>query len=176
MLQETLFNIPYYTIPTLNFKEKKKKLTNLLNSYPEEKHGIQTFHTNRQSDRSGLSNGFAQIMGEELGLLTERLKHGLNIEDIWSVSYGKNDYHSPHNHGSLGYSGILYLNLPKDSPGTSYIQPWNHIIDDMSIYYPIPVNEGTIVVVPQFIMHFSPPNKSTKRKRIISWDMTAYKK
>ena len=35
MLQETLFNIPYYTLPTLNFV-KKKQLTNLL-SYPEKK-------------------------------------------------------------------------------------------------------------------------------------------
>ena len=38
---------------------------------------------------------------------------------------------------------------------------------------PIGVNvvEGKIVVVPQFVLHFSPPNKSTKKKRIISWDM-----
>ena len=171
MLQETLFNIPYFTIPTLNFKKKKKQLTNLLNSYPEEKHGIQTFSTNRQNDRSGLVEGFNQIVGEELNLLTQRLKMGIQINDIWSVSYGKGDYHSPHNHGSTGYSGILYLNQPKDSPVTSYIQPWNDIVSDMTIYLPIPVVEGAIVVVPQFINHFSPPNKSNKRKRIISWDM-----
>ena len=54
MLEESLFNIPYYTLPTLNFKVKKKQLTNLLKSYPEKKQGIQPFSTNRQSNRDGL--------------------------------------------------------------------------------------------------------------------------
>ena len=96
---------------------------------------------------------------------------GVAIQDIWSVSYSKGEYHSPHNHGSLGWAGILYLDLPKDSPGTSYLQPWNDIQNDTSIYHPVKVVEGQIVVVPQFVTHFSPPNKSTKKKRIISWDM-----
>jgi len=171
MLQETLFNIPYYTIPTLNFKTKKKQLTNLLKSYPEKKHGIQTFSTNRQVDRSGLAQGFTQIIGEELELLSKKLERDLAISDIWSVSYNKGDYHSPHNHGSLGFSGILYLDLPKGAPVTSYVQPWQDITNDRTIYYPLPVQEGSIVVVPQFILHFSPPNMAKGKKRIISWDM-----
>ena len=61
MIQETLFNIPYYTLPTLNFKVKKKQLTNLLKSYPEKKQGIQPFSTNRQSNRDGLAQGFSKI-------------------------------------------------------------------------------------------------------------------
>ena len=93
------------------------------------------------------------------------------IKDIWSVSYTKGEYHSPHNHGSIGWAGILYLDLPKDSPVTSYLQPWNDIQNDTSIYHPVKVVEGQIVIVPQFVTHFSPPNKSTKKKRIISWDM-----
>ena len=169
MLQETLFNIPYYTIPTLNFSTKKKMLINLLKSYPEKKHGIQTFATNRQTDRSGLAEAFTQIVGEELELLSSKIKKHLHLKDIWSVSYSKGDYHSPHNHGSTGLSGILYLDLPKDAPVTSYIQPWNNIETDTTIYYPLPVQEGTIVIVPQFIQHFSPPSKT--KKRIISWDM-----
>ena len=76
MLQETLFNIPYYTLPTLNFKVKKKQLTNLLKAYPEKKTGIQPFSTNRQSVRNGLADGFSKILEEELGLLTNKLKAG----------------------------------------------------------------------------------------------------
>ena len=171
MIQETLFNIPYYTLPTLNFKVKKKKLINLLKSYPEKKTGIQPFSTNRQSNRNGLAQGFSKILEEELNLLTNKVKAGVKIKDIWSVSYTKGEYHSPHNHGSIGWAGILYLDLPKDSPVTSYLQPWNDIQNDTSIYHPVKVVEGQIVIVPQFVTHFSPPNKSTKKKRIISWDM-----
>ena len=87
-------------------------------------------------------------MNEELNLLAQRVKSNVKITDIWSVSYTKGEYHSPHNHGSLGWAGILYLDLPKDSPVTSYLQPWNDIQNDTSIYHPVKVVEGQIVIVP----------------------------
>ena len=83
----------------------------------------------------------------------------------------KLEYHSPHNHGSTGLAGILYLDLPKDSPVTSYIQPWQDYVNDTTIFNPLLVTEGEIVIVPQSVLHFSSPNKSTNKKRIISWDM-----
>ena len=82
MLQETLFNIPYYTIPTLNYKKKKKQLTNLLKSYPEKKQGIQPFSTNRQSNRDGLAQGFSKILNEELDLLAQKVKANIQIKKI----------------------------------------------------------------------------------------------
>ena len=171
MIQETLFNIPYYTIPTLNWSEKKKSLTKLFKSYPDKKHGIQTFHTNRQSDRTGLLEAFTNFLGEELNMLSQKIKKDLAVTDIWSVTYKQGEYHSPHNHGSTGLTGILYLQLPKGSPVTNYIQPWNDYTTDRTIYYPLPVQEGQIVVVPRFINHFSPPLETKKVKQIISWDM-----
>ena len=171
MIEKTLFNIPVWSVPTLNFKKKKPQLEKLCKAFPERKHGMQTFSTNRQKDRTGFADAFNNIVGEELGMLSQKLKKDIQIQDIWSVSYTKGEYHSPHNHGSLGWAGILYLDLPKDSPGTSYIQPWNDLQNDTSIYHPVNVVEGQIVIVPQFVTHFSPPNKSTKKKRIISWDM-----
>lgn len=171
MIEETLFRIPYWTIPTLSFTEKKKQLTNLFKAHPDRKHGIQTFSTNRQSQRQGLKDAFVNIIGEELEMLSKKLAKDIEITDVWSVSYKKGEYHSPHNHGSTGLSGILYLDLDEKSPSTTYIQPWNDFYTDNTIYYPLPVREGTIVVIPQFITHFSSPNKSTKIKKIISWDM-----
>ena len=43
MMEETLFRVPYWTIPTLNFSKKKQQLLTLLKAYPEKKHGMQTF-------------------------------------------------------------------------------------------------------------------------------------
>lgn len=171
MIQETLFNIPFYTIPTLNWSEKKKTLIKLLKAYPDKKHGIQSFHTNRQSDRTGLKEAFSNIINEELSMLSQRIKKDIQIIDLWSVTYKQGEYHTPHNHGSTGLTGILYLQFPKDSPPTNYIQPWNDYITDRTIYYPLPVQEGQIVVVPRFISHFSPPTDTKKIKQIISWDM-----
>ena len=171
MTPKNLFNIPMWSIPTLNFSKKKKQLEQLVKGFPEKKHGLQTFSTNRQNDRTGFVEAFSNICGEELNMLSKKLQKDIQIEDIWSVSYKKGDYHTPHDHGSTGLAGILYLNMPKKAPVTQYIQPWNDWYSDRTIYYPLPVNEGTIVVTPKFVRHFTEPNKDTKIKRVISWDM-----
>ena len=43
MIENTLFNIPVWSLPTLNFKKKKPQLEKLCKAFPERKHGIQTF-------------------------------------------------------------------------------------------------------------------------------------
>jgi len=42
MIQKrSLFNIPFWQIKIINFEEKKNELTKLLESYPEERKGLQ---------------------------------------------------------------------------------------------------------------------------------------
>ena len=172
MEQKTLFNIPFWEMKTINFKKKKKDIVKLLKNYPEEKKELQDFYTNRQTDRKGLVKGFADIIKEELTILSEQVfKRNIGITDCWSISYDENDFHSTHNHCSTGISGILYLDLPKESPVTTYIQPWNDFISDTTLYSNVPVSEGTIVISPSFVMHFSSPNKTKDKKRVLSWDM-----
>ena len=173
--QESLFNIPFWGIQIINFEEKKKELVKLLESYPEgyEKYGeIEgEFATNRSTDRSGLREGFFSIMKQELEGFSKEIKKDLAITEIWSVSYDTGDSQSAHNHSSMGLSGILYLDLPKDSPKTTYIQPWHDYEIDSVPFSDLPIVEGDIVIVPSFLLHYSNPNKSKNKKRIISWDM-----
>ena len=186
--QESLFNIPFWGMRIINFEEKKKKLVKLLESYPEKKEKYEEkvednfgnivtlchkgeFATNRQIDRSGLVERFFSIMKKELEDFSREIEKEFAIIDIWSVSYDKGDYQSAHNHSSVGLSGLLYLELPKDSPETTYIQPWTDHETDTVRYVEIPIIEGDIVIVPSFVLHFSSPNKSKNKKRIISWDM-----
>jgi len=171
MIGTNLFTIPMWSIPCLNFSKKKKQLEQLVKGFPEKKHGIQTFATNRQRPRVGFAEAFMKICGEELSMLSKKIQKDIEIEDIWSVSYKKGDYHTPHDHGSTGLAGILYLNMPKKAPVTQYIQPWNDWYSDRTIYMPLPVAEGSIVVTPKFVRHFTEPNKESKIKRVISWDM-----
>jgi len=181
MIQESLFNIPCWKIQVINFEEKKKKLTKLLESYPEEQldtenwanisSHVQEFTTNRQTDRSGLAEQFSSIMSEEMEDISKSIQKSFAIPEIWSVSYGKGDYHSPHNHGTTGLTGILYLDLPEDSPETTYIQPWNDLEQDTCTLTVLPMSEGDIAIVPSFVLHFTKPNESDSKKRIISWDM-----
>lgn len=171
MIRGNLFEVPMWSLPSINFKKKKEQLVKLLKNYPEKRTGIQNFTTNRQSPRPNLKEAFTNIYEEELGMLVESVKADVAIEDIWSVSYKKGDYHSPHNHGTIGFAGIMYLEFPEGSQPTNYIQPWQSISNDTTIFNTLPVKEGDIVIVPKFINHFSPPHKGKKQKRIISWDM-----
>jgi len=171
MIENSLFTINYWSTPVINFKNKKHQLQKLIKSFPEKRHGLQTFATNRQSDRSGFAESFNNICGEELSMLSQKLKKDIQIEDIWSVSYKSGEYHTPHNHGTTGLTGILYLEMDKNSPTTTYIQPWNNQYNDTTLYYNMPAHEGLITVVPKFVNHFTQPNKSKKIKRIISFDM-----
>ena len=171
MIRDNLFEIPMWSLPCLNFKKKKEQLVKLLKLYPEKRIGIQNFATNRQTERPNLKEAFSNIIEEELTMLVNTLKTDVVIEDIWSVSYKKGDYHSPHNHGTIGYAGILYLEFPEGSQPTSYIQPWQNINNDTTMFNSLPVKEGDIVIVPKFVNHFSAPHKGKKQNRIISWDM-----
>ena len=169
--QESLFNIPFWGIRIVDFQAKKKELVKLLESYPEtEREGVQEFASN-QGSATGLVKQFGSIMKQELEDFSREIKKDFAIHEIWSISYDKGDNQSPHNHSSMGLSGILYLDLPKDSPVTIYIQPWNNFEDDVVQYYSVPIVEGDIIIVPSFILHFSKPNKSDSKKRIIAWDM-----
>ena len=164
-----LFHVPCWKIQVNNFKEKKKKLIKILESFPEKE--IQDFDTNRQTNRFGLVEKFHSIMGEEMEEFSRDIKKDFAIHEMWSITYDKGDHHASHNHGSIGLTGILYLDLPKDSPKTDYIQPWNDYEDDTISHKRIPIVEGDIVIVPSFVLHFSRPNKSNSKKRIVSWDM-----
>ena len=63
------------------------------------------------------------------------------------------------------------LEFDKNNPTTTYIQPWNNIENDTTLYYNMPAQEGLITVIPKIVSHFTHPNKSKKIKRIISFDM-----
>ena len=171
MIRDNLFEIPMWSLPCLNFKKKKEQLVKLLKLYPEKRIGKQNFATNRQTERPNLKEAFSNIIEEELTMLVNTLKTDVVIEDIWSVSYKKGDYHNPHNHGTIGFAGIMYLEFPEGSQPTSYIQPWQNINNDTTMFNSLPVKEGDIVIVPKFVNHFSAPHKGKKQKRIISWDM-----
>jgi len=177
--KQTLFQIPFWHMKVSGFDKKKKELTEMLELYPEEKLD-QEFSTNRQrfdntslisTDRGYLAENFASILKYEMNNISNELKKDIVVTDVWSVSYAKNEFHPPHNHGTTGLTGILYLDLPKGAPGTQFIQPWNNYETDRSEQGQIFVKEGDIIIVPKFLLHYTKPNKTNELKRIISWDM-----
>lgn len=172
MIMRPFFQIPYWNTKLLNFSSTKKILKNLISEFPEQRNPYDNFSSNVKIDRKEFIKKFEKIIDKELNQLSISISKKLKITDAWSVTYKKGDFHPPHNHGYKKLSGILYLDFPKGSADTEYVQPFPDLFSDLSIYSTLPnIEEGTINIVPSFLSHFTYPQKVSKAKQIIAWDM-----
>ena len=162
---EPIFKIEFFKNKCIDINNKKKKLEKVLERYPEMP--FDNFYSNR--NKANITTELKEIFKDEFSLIRAKFNSKILLQRVWSVSYGKGHYHVPHNHSSIGYSGILYLDMKPDSPKTTYIQPWNNQ-EDRSVLYTPQVKPGDIVIVPQFLMHYTEPNKINFKKRILSFD------
>tara|TARA_R100000388_G_C7160916_1_gene119166 strand:- start:79 stop:597 length:519 start_codon:yes stop_codon:yes gene_type:complete len=166
---DVLFKIPILNFFIKDFKLKQKQIEKVLKKYPE--HRLNgPFFTNRGETDISFMHTFNEIFKKEFEYMCQSLESNLVLTDVWSVSYKKGDYHVPHNHGSKGYSAILYLRYDNNHPSTVYFQPWNDV-NDVGKFETPEVKEGSIVVFPSFVEHMSRPNPISKHKRIISFDL-----
>ena len=163
----SLFTVPLLRLTCSDFKNKRKKIKRVLEAYPERRNS--NFYSNRGLTHKNLIEEFTEIFKNEFSFITKAFNKSIKVNDVWSVTYGKGDYHVPHNHGSTGYAGIVYLELPNSAPKTIYIQPWNDSKDN-TVLEEIDVSQGNIVIVPKFVMHFTRPSPSKLLKRIVSFD------
>ncbi len=162
---EPMFKIESFKIKSVNFKNKRDHIEKILNQYPEMPYD--NFYSNR--NKANFIWELQEIFKDEFKLINTKYNTKINVERAWSVTYDKGHYHVPHNHSSQGYAGIIYLRMGKNSPHTTYIQPWNNEKDQSVLYSP-PVEVGDIMIVPQFLMHYTTPNTTYIKKRIISFD------
>ena len=172
MKTEPLFAMPFWQVSCKRWKQRKKKLIEMLDPYLERKVTPANFHSNRYvKDKSELISGFYDLFKTELSSFSKLIKSNYQISDLWSSSYDKGDYQNPHTHGATGYSAVLYVDLPSLSSPTRFVQPWNDPVIDQTLLRNVYVKEGDIIIFPKIVLHFSPPNQDKKRKRIVSWDM-----
>tara|TARA_Y100000590_G_C15321922_1_gene864311 strand:+ start:63 stop:617 length:555 start_codon:yes stop_codon:yes gene_type:complete len=178
-MKNTLFEIPFYSISISDWKKKKSQLKEVLKNFPVSKFPDQDFLTNRKPSPSSLIHRHSALIPQFLDIFKDSFEEflkevqgSMKIKDMWSVIYNKNDNQIVHNHGSTGYSGLLYIefNSKFHSP-TTYVQPWNHIDLDVSVFNRVQVKEGTMIIVPSFINHFVPANTSNTPREIIAFDM-----
>ena len=177
MLQKTLFDVPIWIKEVDNFDSKKRELEMEFSKFAEVRNVTNTFSSNRDTSRDGLSKSFGNIMSKELHELQVELKKyrpeisEVWVTDVWSVTYEQGDYQPTHNHRSTGLSGILHLENPPDGPNLNIVMPWNDWIHDTTKYYSVKYKVGTMMVMPSFLLHSSEVNLSNECKRVISWDM-----
>ena len=155
------FKLKFIYLETDNFRSKKKKIIKELDKYPETDRG--NFFSNKDSCK--ITEKLIDVFDDEFAKLDDYFDKDIYLETAWSVTYKKGNFHVPHNHGSTGYAGIIYLDLDVEHPKTTISAELRPEL----CRYP-PVIEGDIMVIPKFLLHYSESNPIDLKKRIISFD------
>jgi quercetin dioxygenase-like cupin family protein len=170
-MKNILFQIPVYQYSVLAWAEKKKRLVSLLNDEKFKYHD--TFLSDRSQNSNEYLKDFVDIIQSELENF--RLDLGLDtifVTDVWTVKYKTGDFHAPHTHSSSGYSGVLYLDYDQEEhSGTCFVNSITNPITDLTDGARPQVREGDILLTPSNVLHFTYPNKSTKDRTIMGFDI-----
>jgi len=177
-MRSVLFDIPVFSYTVQNWKSKKTQITEWLDkttlSRPQRGH----FYSDREFSRYNkfYAKGFADLLHFELKSFKDEVElPSLSMVDVWFVEYEKGDFHVPHTHRSVGFSGILYVNFNKEEhPSTTFIQPWPGIFEDETIMKNVEAQEGTVLIVPSNLLHFTEPSKSDQKRTIMGFDLLPY--
>jgi len=171
-----IFSIINFPVKVQKFKEHnvlKETLLTAINEQKEVEHLIgpnnditrcdwqpARFNTNRRwvkDIRDPLSQHIAK-WAESFGYAN------FKVLEIWFQQYAQNSKHSWHTHGG-NFTCVYYLDLPKDTPRTQWINPTNLSEETFD------VAEGDIIIFPSWLIHRAPQNKSKEMKTIISWNI-----
>ena len=172
-MEKVLFSLPLYIYEVDDWENKKKEIVGWLKKTKFSRNQLDNhFNTDRLhlQQNKFYSEDFVKLVDNELQLFRQEADlETIFISDIWFVEYENGDYHSPHTHESARFSGILYVNLDDENPMTTFVQPWYSYWGTKQMT--VEVKEGTMLIVPSHVMHFSRPNASVNTKTVLSFDM-----
>ena len=178
-MRKSLFGtcpIPLFSYEVEDWVNKKSEIISWLDKTTFSRQEGANFYSDRPFTKykKFYARDFVNLLNFELKEFVDDI--GLpfvSMIDIWTVEYGKGDFHLPHTHRASGFSGILYVNFNKEEhPLTIVIQPWNGILDEKTKLVPIDAEEGTLTIMPSNLLHFTVPNESDYKKTIISFDIS----
>ena len=174
-MMNLLFYAPLYTYEVKEWDRKKKALLARIKNNTFDYHGIADFKSDRQSKKNSYALDFEGIFQEELDEFKKEAQlQYLKVLDIWTLKYTqKNESHCPHNHRSIGYTGLLYLEYdPKVHEPTKFIGPWNDPVSDTTQLAMLPdPKPGIMYIWPSALVHYADGMKTNKLRMVTSWDM-----
>tara|TARA_X000001036_G_scaffold308166_1_gene286851 strand:- start:287 stop:814 length:528 start_codon:yes stop_codon:yes gene_type:complete len=99
-------------------------------------------------------------------------ENGINhIATLWCQKYKSGDYHPPHDHGSVGFSAVLYAKLDSDvHPSTQFFPPFPSE-NGTKVSKSFQVEEGDLIIFPAHVLHMAPPHYDDKMRVIFSFNL-----
>ena len=168
-----MFTVPLVHLVVDDWKEKKKKLLNLCKNTHLSLDNDESLLTNYHQNHKILNGDIENIFKDQIGRLEKEFNlPNLKIKDSWFEETEINGSHSIHNHGQYGYSSVCYIEYDKEEhTPTIFISPFNNTSTGELITYKPEVDEGSIIFFPSSILHYTMPNKSIKKRLIVSFNL-----
>ena len=169
-----MFIIPHLKLDVSDWKNKKKKLLQLMENCNLKESSF--LKSSFFDDSSRSQNELVQsIFEEELNHMKESF--GLNdysVKHSWFQEQTKNMFHPIHDHcaNNIMMSSICYIDYDSSehSP-TQFISPFVDSFTSSHLNFMPQVNEGTIIFFPSNVLHQTLPSTSDKSRKIISFNM-----
>jgi uncharacterized protein (TIGR02466 family) len=101
----------------------------------------------------------------------------VRIDDLWINISPPNSYQEVHHHGSYLFSGVIYINVDKDSGDFWFINPLASeaiLLRNPTIFgrsYNITPNNSSITIFPSWMQHRVSQNKSNINRISISFNI-----
>tara|TARA_R100001082_G_C4315942_1_gene138972 strand:+ start:210 stop:776 length:567 start_codon:yes stop_codon:yes gene_type:complete len=166
-----LFEYPCFKYQIPNWEiSVKQTILNRINLSKFEKDSLGNFETDRKY--SDYTQYIQDLILPELNLFCLEAQLSCHMTDAWTARYSAGDSQSVHNHCSYGFSGIIYIEYDSSihSP-TCFVAPWQDPKTDKTILKYPDVTEGSIIIFPSYTLHYVEPNRSDKRRTILSFDL-----
>jgi len=171
-MKTQLFEYSAYQYKVDDWDFKKKGLLKRLKEKEFYRTELQNFETDRKTSKKSYLHYFQDLIKPQLFEFCQEAQVTCSMTDCWTVRYQKGDYQTVHNHRSWGYSGVLYVDFdPKVHTPTVFVAPWQNPRNDTTILARPLVEEGTMVIVPSYTLHYAAPNQARKQRTIISFDL-----
>ena len=97
---------------------------------------------------------------------------GWHVKQPWFEVAKKGDFHGPHTHGPIGMSAVCYVEFNKyEHTPTIFAPPFTDIFNSLTPTYAPDADEGTLVVFPASLLHWTERNASEQRRVAVSFNV-----
>ena len=166
-----IFKIPFYTIQIDNWSAKKQKLLDLCNASKFTADSLTTAYTDYYKEHN-YSVEVVEILYDELNKFSDEIQSPCRISNVWFQKYTKGCFHSPHDHGSLGFSSVCFVEYDENQHSPPrFICPFKSLLGEHMEYTPENIIEGSMIFFPSMLLHYVLPTTSTKTRTVMSMNI-----
>lgn len=176
--KDYMFSVPIFNFMVEGWEEKKKSLMDV---FEQNKNYFKLSDNNTvvtdYYSKNNYNDTIADILRDEISEFIGLTGHKLKLMNSWFEESTDNMYHGVHNHGPTGFSAVCFVEYDQEvHTPTQFIGPFNDfMMGNTLLHSPSCVMEGTLLIFPSVINHFTLPNNSGKTRIALSFNLSPYK-